>query len=129
MLKDARNVDPVPIEQFWIPQHAHETAQFVKFESNSHYGVGGGVQYLELVTCIGNKIDYTGGNMKDKGIAKDSITECKEECKNTVGCAYFAWATEAKQCYVKNGIEQVVPRPGVVSGTTCFGGKFNYFFG
>ena len=56
-LKDARNVSPVPIETFNLPNKV--SAKYVMFQVDSYYGAHGGLQYL---SPFGNNVENEGKN-------------------------------------------------------------------
>ena len=116
-----QDVVEVPIEKFQTNSRAFTNS--IKFEVNSFYGSGGGIAYLQLLSCRQiEHFDFYAETTLWKTFT-DSFLACSKECKNTVTCAYFSWNKATQICKLKNEIEYVKLSKDIISGTSCFGGK------
>ena len=125
-LQDARNVKDVPLEEFLFESKV--IARHIKFVSESHYGNGGGIQYLELVKCLPlKKVSYPGEDIVRESTSNvtDTPEKCLDFCKSNPQCKFFTWQEEG--CWIKSGVVRKTLQEdteNLVSGSKCIGGKF-----
>ena len=71
--------------------------------------------------------DYPGNDVGNVG-GIPSPSACAAYCRNTLDAAYFGYGLITQVCYCKDARTNENINPGFVSGRTCYGESFAYYY-